>query len=100
MRKLMILLIGIMLIVSFNYYVKFTKLSREYNNLINKKDEYEKLVDKINMYDEYEKAYTLVFNDGLSLEDRVKKLENDINTKNEKIEYYKKSISDLNNKMK
>ena len=100
MRKVMTVLIIIMLFVSFRYYCDYKKLSKDNDILIEKKKDYLVMSNQIEKYSEYEKAYSLVIDDGLSLEEKLKDLEKDISVKSERVSYYKNSIDNLNNKMK
>ena len=100
MRKVMTVLIIIMLFVSFRYYCDYKKLSKDNDILIEKKKDYLVMSNQIEKYSEYEKAYSLVIDDGSSLEEKLKDLEKDISVKSERVSYYKNSIDNLNNKMK
>ena len=96
----MTVLIIIMLFVSFRYYCDYKKLSKDNDILIEKKKDYLVMSNQIEKYSEYEKAYSLVIDDGSSLEEKLKDLEKDISVKSERVSYYKNSIDNLNNKMK
>lgn len=96
----MIILIILVIGFGINYYIRFVNLSKEYNDLVNNKNEFIKLSESIDLYKKYSDSYKLVVDDGLSLEEKLKGLEDDVNTKSERVSYYKNSINSLNNKMK
>ena len=76
-------------------YNNYLVAMRSNNDLNSTKDEYKNLVLTIDTYKKYEASYLLVFDESKSLEEKLAEIEKDINTKSERVDYYKSNISKL-----
>ena len=100
MKKIDFLVIFIFCVVSAINYNNYLISIKNYNELSDKKNEHEELVKNIEMYNKYEESYNIVFTNGKSLEGKLNELKKDINTKSDRVNYYKNSIDNMNKKMK
>ena len=75
MKKIEPFIILVFCVVSSINFNNFLTFKKEYIELKNKKIEHEELVKNIEIYKKYEENYNLVFNEGKSLEDKLKDLE-------------------------
>ena len=95
MRKFWPLIIFVMMCFCGINYNNYLVAMRSNNDLNSKKDEYKNLVLTIDTYKKYEASYLLVFDESKSLEEKLAEIEKDINTKSERVDYYKSNISKL-----
>ena len=75
MKKIEPFIILVFCVVSSINFNNFLTFKKKYIELKNKKIEHEELVKNIEIYKKYEENYNLVFNEGKSLEDKLKDLE-------------------------
>ena len=85
-----------MICLSYFNYNNYLKEAKNNNYLKKKKVEYKELVYNVDLYKKYIDYYSIVFDEEKSLEEKLNEITKDINTKRERVDYYKNSISKMN----